>query len=313
MNNFEYIGIIAGISGEVIVKEVQKLGYKTLLISGRVDDSGMNISDKNYTIDLKEKEEIYRILKENNVNKLILGTGHILGFYLAEFLEEKGIKISVNPKMSLLAKDKLAYKKELLKNKILTPLYVKIEKNIEKYDIEEIFQKIGCPCVVKSTIDTMYPKKANQKEELQEYIEEVLKTKSSVLVEQFIEGIDTTIPVYANSKKVKAILVSYYSKAKACNLIGFGNSYIEKKLDEGQEKELLKFSEEVIKKTGILGMVRLDIIVGEDKKFYVLECNSVMVTGVHQNQIEYGKEFLQKENINFAELTVKNALEIFNN
>ena len=58
-------------------------------------------------------------------------------------------------------------------------------------------------------------------------------------------------------------------------------------------------------------MARLDIIVYKKGNFYVLECNSVMVTGVHPNQIEYGREFLERENINFAELTVKNALEIF--
>lgn len=310
MNEEEFIGIIGGISGEAIAKEVKKLGYRTYVISGREEDSGMNCSDKKLIIDLKEKEIIYKNLLDNKVDKIIFGTGHILAFKLAEFLANKGIKVSINPTSSLIAKDKFLYKKEMEKNKILTPLYIKIELN-EKYNLNEIFLKIGCPCVIKSTIDTIYPKKANTKEEIKEYIECVLKTNSTVVIEQFIEGIDTTIPVYSNLKEIKAVLVSYYSKSKSCKLEGFNDNIVFSKLSLEKEKELLKFTEEVIKKTGIIGMARLDVIVGKDNKFYVLECNSVMVTGIHKNQLEYGKEFLEKEKINFAELTVKNAFKIF--
>jgi len=312
MEKKECIAIIAGISGEVIVKELKKLNYNTFVISGRKEDSGMNISDRNFVVDLREKELIYNELVKNSIDKVILGTGHILAFELVDFLSKKGIKVSVNPKSSLIAKDKFAYKEELVKNGILTPKYMEIALN-EKYNIQEILDKIGYPCVVKSTIDTTYPKKANTKEELERHIEAIRKTNSPILVEQFIEGIDTTVPVYSNPKETKAILVSYYSKADACKLEGFGNDLIKEILSKETEKKLLRFSEDVIRKTNILGMARLDIIVDKNQNFYVLECNSVMVTGVHQNQIEYGKEFLERENINFAELTVRNALEIFNN
>ena len=245
----EYIGIIAGISGEAIVTEVKKLGYKTLIISGREKDSGMNISDKNLVIDLKLKEEIYQELRKNNVEKIILGTGHILAFQLASFLLDKGMKVSINPESSLIAKDKFLYKKILSSKGILTPKFLLINQGKE-YDLEKIIE-------------------------------------------------------------VKAVKISYYSKAKECNLIGFNFSENTIKLPNDIENRILKFSEEVIRKTNIIGMARLDIIVDKNMDCYVLECNSVMVTGVHPNQMEYGKEFLQKENINFAELTVKNALKIF--
>lgn len=307
----ECIGIVAGISGEVITKEIQKLGYKAFVIGGRLNDSGMDIADKFLVMDLKEKENIYNELVKNKVNKVILGTGHLVAFKLIEFLSEKGIKVSVNPKSSLIAKDKFAYKEELVKNGILTPKYIEIAIE-EEYNIQEIFDEIGCPCVVKSTIDTTYPKKANTKEELEKHIKTIKKTNSPIIVEQFIEGIDTTVPVYSNPKETKAILVSYYSKADACKLEGFGNDLIKEKLSKEVEEKLMKFSEDAIQKTNIVGMARLDIIVDKNENFYVLECNSVMVTGVHPNQIEYGTEFLEKEKINFAEYTVKNALEIFN-
>ena len=310
MEEKECIAVVAGISGEVIVKELKKLGYKTFVISGRKQDSGMDISDKSFVADLREKELIYNELVKNSIDKVILGTGHVLAFNLIDLWAKKGVQVTVNPKSSLIAKDKFAYKEELVKNGILTPKYIEIALDTE-YNIQEILDKVGCPCVVKSTIDTTYPKKANTKEELEKHIETIRKTNSPIVVEQFIEGIDTTVPVYSNPKETKAILVSYYSKADACKLEGFGNDLIKGKLNKEVEEKLLRFSEDVIRKTNILGMARLDIIVDKNEKFYVLECNSVMVTGVHPNQIEYGKEFLERENVNFAEYTVKNALEIF--
>ena len=62
----------------------------------------------------------------------------------------------------------------------------------------------------------------------------------------------------------------------------------------------------------IWGVSRLDIIVGKDGKNYVLECNSIIVTGVyHGMDKEYIEKFLKVSDVNFAELTVTNALEIF--
>ena len=245
MEEKEYIAVIAGISGEVIVKELHKLGYKTFIVSGREKDSGMDISDKSFVVDLREKELIYNELVKNKIDKVILGTGHLLAFNLIDFLDKKGLKVSVNPKSSLIAKDKFAYKEELVKNGVLTPKYIEIGLD-DKYNIQEILDKVGCPCVVKSTIDTTYPKKANTKEELEKHIDSIRKTKSPIIVEQFIEGIDTTVPVDSNPKEIKAILVSYYSKADACKLEGFGNDIIKRKLSKEVEERLLRFSEDVI-------------------------------------------------------------------
>ena len=38
MKEKDYIAVIAGISGEVIVKELKKLGYTAFVISGRKED-----------------------------------------------------------------------------------------------------------------------------------------------------------------------------------------------------------------------------------------------------------------------------------
>ena len=306
----ETIGIIAGISNEVIRREVAKKGYQTCIITGRENEVGTDKADKFLIKDFKEKEEILEYLKKNKISKIILGTGHVLAFKLAKYLKENGIKISIDPEKSLIAKDKDLYKKELKNKGFLTPNSILIEKN--KTLSIELLEKIKYPVVVKSTIDTLYPQKVLSKDEVLLAITEVQNTNSDVLIEEYIQGIDITVPVYSNYDETKAVLVSYYSKAKECKLKGFSfTGAEEQRLSSEIENKVMKYSEEVVKEMGTIGMVRLDIIVNSNNEFYILECNSVMVTGVHPNQIEYGKEFLEKENINFAKYTVENALKIF--
>lgn len=305
----EVIGVVAGISGKEIVCELKKLGYDTLVIGGRENEAGMEESTFKYTIDLRKKEEILDVLKKNNVKKLIVGTGHILAFELAEYLLANNIKTSINPQSSLLAKDKFLYKEKLEEIGFKTPKYILL-KNDDNIDIEKLIEKIGIPCVVKSPIDTMLPSKANTLEELEECIIEVKKTGSEILIEEFVDGIDITVPVISNYEGQKAVMLSYYNKSKACKLKGFEVTKDGSTLPREIEEKVLKLSEEIMEKTKMLGLGRLDIIVNKNYDFYILECNSVMVTGVHPNQIEYGTEFLQKEEVNFAEILVRNALTI---
>lgn len=304
----EKIAVIAGISGEAITKELQKINKKVFLICGKENESGADIADDLLVIDLSLKDKIKTYLNLNNIDKVILATGHILAFELCKYLEDNKILISVDTQASLIAKDKTIYKNLLKEKSFLTPRYIEISQNSD-FQMNRIMEKISLPCVVKSSIDKLAPQLANNEHELKQAIEEV-QVLSSVLLEEYIVGVDCTIPVVCNYKEVNALLVSYYSKAKECNLKGFQNFH-QKELTPDQEKNLKKLAEDALKETGIIGMARLDVIVDKFGRAYILECNSVMVTGVHQQQIEYGTFFLQKENINFAELLVKNALLVF--
>lgn len=307
----EYIVVIAGSSGYEITKEVQKKGYKVLLIGGRKNDYGSKIADVFFNIDLREKQKIYEKIKEKNITKLILGTGHIFALELAIFLKKKGIELSINLEASLIAKDKYLFKKKLEELNFYTPRYL-IFKSKDDINLEKIFSNLKFPLVIKATLDKTLPKKANNKEELMSYIEIMKKLDTPYIIEEYIEGVEVTVPIVSNPKDTRAILVSYYNKAKYTKLEGFFKNNEEYKLDELKEKELLEYSEKIIKKMNIWGVSRLDIIVGKDGKNYVLECNSIIVTGVYYGMDkEYIEKFLKVSDVNFAELTVTNALEIF--
>jgi phosphoribosylaminoimidazole carboxylase (NCAIR synthetase) len=304
------VAIVAGISGKEIAIELIKLKYKVAVIGGREDEPGMDIANLVLHTDLSNQKKILNFLNENNINEVIFGTGHIKAIYLAEYLNRNQIKTSIDPRRSIIAKDKYLYKELLIRLGIHTPRYILIKVSDEA-DLKDIIAKIDVPCVIKSTTDATYPQKINSSSELLKTIKEFQKFNTDILIEEYIEGVDVTIPFIANYEKVSSVLVSYYSKAKECNLKGF-NNFSELKLDKRVEGELLKYSEKIVKETGIIGVGRLDIIVKGDI-YYVLECNSVMVTGLHPNQIEYGLEFLKREDINFPKMLVDNALSLFLN
>lgn len=303
------IAVVAGISGEVIANELKKRNYGVAIIGGKENESGMDIADYVLVSDLDNHEKIYNFLTEHGIDKVIFGTGHIKAFFLAEYLCSKHIKASIDPQVSLIAKDKFLYKESLIENGFTTPNQVIFRKD-EAFSLDKVQGSIELPCVIKSTTDACYPQKVKHISEVEKAVLEIQNLGTDVLIEEFIEGVDLTVPFISNYKDVKAVMVSYYSKAKECKLKGF-DSFCDMKLDSETEAEILKYSEDVVKKTKVIGVGRLDIIV-RNNKFYVLECNSVMVTGIHPNQIEYGLEFLKKENVDFPSMLVENAIEIFN-
>lgn len=302
----EKIAVIAGISGEALTKVLQDKNYSVVVIGGKPLESGMAIADCIFVADLDEHNMIKSFLLKEKIKKVIIGTGHIKALLLAKFLKENNFTLSINPCASLLAKDKNNFKEFLRENSFQTPRFLLIKGFID--DIEKNAKEFGIPFVLKSPIDDFLPIKINTIEELSQFINEIDLTKTELLFEEYIEGIEVTVPFSANYEKVKALKISYYNKAKECALKGFENFSLGK-LGEKREKEILNLCEEVVSKVKILGLGRVDIIVKNDIP-YILECNSVMVTGIHKNQIEYGRNFLLKEEMDFPNLLIDNAIKI---
>lgn len=305
------IGIVAGISGEVLTRKLQSRGYEVALVAGKEGESGTDIANAVCIADLRETAKIIKFLKENDTKCVLIGTGHVLAIKLSKALEMEGFILSNNPDASLLAKDKIKYKECLLENGFDTPAFIKFEADITP-DTDIIIKKIGLPCVIKSAVDYILPQKANTKEELDRAIHELMLTQADFLIEEYITGADITIPVLISNGKAESIMISYYSKAKECHLKGFNTDGLhETTLSKEQEEKVKRYCEDAAIKTGMSGLCRLDAMVTENGRISILEANSVMVTGVHPNQIEYGRFFLEKEGVDFAEILVNVALDKF--
>lgn len=297
-----YIGLIAGSSGDSLTDALHNKGYKVALVAGKEEEPGVDKADKKVIIDLSNFVEIEKFFRDNKVQFIILGTGHSKAFRLASYLEKLGFYTSVDIQKSEVAKDKIRFKKELDKIKVLTPQYMSFNSD---YNLEDIVNNVGIPCVVKSPVDLIQPQKVNSKIELEEAIKELLGLKGEVLIERFISGVDCTVPVLSDGESVKSLGVTYYNKAIEYQLKGFEKIY-HPKLSEELEKEIEQLSVNIIKELRFKGLVRLDYII-ENQKIYVLELNSVIMTGYNCTSYPFFKE----KGIDIAQEMIDNAMKIY--
>ncbi len=309
------IGLIGGASGKDLTEQLHRKGYEVALIAGKNGELGTDVADYVLTTDLRNTKTACSFFKDLGVRYLILGTGHRYAFKLAEELEKEGIIANVNVSASLIAKVKNDYKDLVEEKGFLSPKYFTVLNKEDMPDIKTIEDKVGFPCVVKASIDTMYPQKANTVEELKAEIDEVLNSGSPVLIEQFIKGIDITVPVSVANGKAKAYAVCYYSKAEECDLKGFTHEeYMKEHLTEEDEAKVLDYCERLALASGFEGLPRFDAMALPGGDTYVLEVNSVGVTGISDHYEPFNNAVLRpllKKGINLAEITVDIALEKF--
>lgn len=307
------IGLIGGASGKELTERLHDKGYRVALIVGRNGEMGTEQADYLLTTDLRNVRTINSFLNDLGVKYLLVGTGHRFAFELAEKLEQYGLVPNINTSSSKLAKEKRLFKDYISKKGILTPEYISINSLDDIVNIDETIKKIGIPCVVKATIDTMLPQKANSREELIEGIQEILASGSPVIVEQFVRGIDCTVFVSVKDKIVKALPICYYSKAEDNDMKGFSSKeYSKMTLSQESEDRVKRY---IVEECGFEGLPRVDLMALPDGTAYILEVNSVGVTGICERHAPYclGTVLaLRAKGIDVAEIVVNNALAKWN-
>jgi len=83
------------------------------VVGGAENEPGMDKADFVLVGDLSKHKEIINFFREHEADKVIIGTGHRKAILLAKALEKNGFKTNINYSKSLLAKDKIKFKKEL--------------------------------------------------------------------------------------------------------------------------------------------------------------------------------------------------------
>ena len=306
MNN-KVIGLIAGQSGDSLTDELHKRNYKVAIVCGKINEPGYDNADFKIVTDLRNKEEIRKFFEEKGVKYFVVGTGAVIALYLAQYLEKFNFVSSINPEKSLLMKNKVKTKQLFERIGVRTPRYLYHKDETYKVDevIKDIQEKIGIPCVIKSNLDAIQPCCANNEKELHLFVENVKKTNTDLLVEEYINGGDLTYCLTYDGKNTVHVGIINYSKAKEYHLVGFKNSYVAK-LTENNKRKVYRMSDLIMKKTGVQGVARIDFMV--DSNFiYALEVNSVIVTGYNGSAYP----FFLKQGINIASVSIDNAIRIF--
>lgn len=299
------IGLIAGHSGDSLTDKLKNRGYAVALVGGRENEPAMNKADFTLIEDLSSHQNIASFFMDHSVSKIIVGTGHAKALSLVEYLNNRGFITNINHSKSLLAKDKIRFKNELINIDIKTPKFMSINIT-EEIPLEIIDEKIGIPCVIKSTTDAVQPQKVDTVSELIQAVEEVKATNTVVLIEEYIKGNDCTVAVVSDSNSVRSLGVTYYSKAKEYKLKGFESAY-SNKLSDKKEEELNLIATQIVEKLGFTGVSRVDFIVDEKADLsYVLELNTVIVTGYNGSAYP----FFKKQGIDIAEVMIDNSLKL---
>jgi len=299
----ECIGLIGGHSGDSLTDELHKRGYIVALVAGKDNEPGMDSAEYVLTEDLSNHKLIIKYFVECNVKNVVIGTGHSKAIELAKVLETEGFKTNIDYNKSILAKDKVKFKNLLIKIGIKTPEFISFR---DAYSIDEIINRIGLPCVVKSATDAVQPQKVNAKEDLQYAICNIKNTDTEVLIERYINGNDCTVAIINDGKYCESLGVTYYSKAKEYKLKGFDNAH-STQLSERKEQEICAIAKKIVDTLGFIGLLRIDFIIDED--VFVLELNSVIVTGYNGSAYP----FFKIQGIDIAKKMIDTAIRIFEN
>ena len=198
--------------------------------------------------------------------------------YIQSILENNGIPYTHSgPIASAKAMDKEISKKIFIKNKILTPKYIKYTFD-EKFSVLNlrIKNKIGYPVVIKplnegSSVNVFICNQKNLKNKLKR-----LKFYNEILIEEFIPGREIQAAILGDIKlgaielkpkrKFYDYEAKYNSKAKTEHIIPVN-------LKRNKFHELMSISQKVHNLIGCRGVTRSDFKFYKNK-FYLLEINT---------------------------------------
>jgi len=265
---------------------------KKILVLGGGYSKERHISLKSAKAVIKSIKEIYNVKlcdPCNNFIKIIKNFKPDVVFnalhgrygedgYIQTILETLEIKYTHSGVLSsMLAMDKEASKQIFVKNKILTPMFIKIKNNLEKIDFKKIKEIINYPLIVKpnnegSSLDVYI---CNNKKTLLKKIKK-MKNYSEFLIEKFIPGREIQVAIMGNRKlgaielkprrKFYDYKAKYSSKAKTEHIIPV-------KLSSKNYESVKKIALKAHKLLKCRGITRSDFKF-YNNKFYLLEINT---------------------------------------
>ncbi len=198
--------------------------------------------------------------------------------YIQSILETLGVKYTHSGVVSsMLAMDKEISKKIFIKNKILTPKFIKIKCNIEKINYSKIKNYLNYPVVLKpinegSSLDVFI---CNNKLSLLNRLKKMRHYKE-LLIEEFIPGREIQVAIMGNKvlgpielkpkRKFYDFNAKYDSDAKTEHIIPV-------KLSKKNLDKINKIALKAHKLLSCKGVTRSDFKYYKDK-FYLLELNT---------------------------------------
>lgn len=182
---------------------------------------------------------------------------------------------------SALAMEKIMSKHFFAIAGVLTPAHVAIRRG-EPVDSASVTAKLGPKTVVKPTNEgsAIGVTIAHTAEELPAAIEEAFVHDDSVMIEQFIEGVETTVGVLGNENlqalpTLEIVPEHEFYDYESKYVPGMSKHIVPARITEQQREECEQLAIKAHEVLGCRGMSRTDMIITDDGEIYVLEINTI--------------------------------------
>ena len=186
---------------------------------------------------------------------------------------------------SAICMDKALTKKVLVQSGIPTPKSLEYTK-AECTDVEkiknELIEKLGIPVVLKSPCQGSSIGVVIVRDEasVAEAIEEVFKYGDIMLAEQFVSGVEISVPVVGNDNPevypiIEIVPTSEFYDFESKYVPGMSEHIIPARISAKATENVNKYAKEAYEKTGCRGVSRIDFIVDENDNPYVIEINTI--------------------------------------
>jgi|LFRM01.1.fsa_nt_gb biotin carboxylase len=248
----EKIIILGAGRGQVpLINICKEYGLETIVISIDGDYPGFSIADKIYKVDVKDKESVLSIAKDEGVIGIVT-TEVEVAVPTAAWVSDRLQLPSIGYPVSLKFRNKHIMRQEAEKVGIDVPKY-SATSSIE--EATSLAEKIGYPLVIKP-VDSSSSRgvfKIQNNDELILYFNESVKHSSlnEVLIEEFVPGQEYVVEAFTNNFQVTNLIIghrdyfdipdAFIPKASVFIDANSARSDVEKRILEVNKKLVTKF------------------------------------------------------------------------
>ena len=267
--------ISAGWEQEPLVKTAKDLGHMVVATHGTKDAEGFKYADKTYIVDPKDVLRLYDIAVSEKIDGVIADQcdySYYATAYISERLDLPGAKLQTAQWVTNKGRSRIKLMED---NYIFQPKF-KICEGYE--DTLEAGELIGFPLVVKPTDNrgSIGVSKVEDAYHLKDaYLLAVAQAHSrTVLIEEFVEGIEVALDGYCLKEKEHQIL-SIASKKHSENGLFDDEIITPAEISGDMRDELEKVTSKVLKQLGIdFGATHIEYMVTPQKKCYLMEAHN---------------------------------------
>lgn len=181
--------------------------------------------------------------------------------------------------------DKILTKKLMVQSGVKTPEFMTINQSeFEKKGsvCNEVAKKIGLPAVIKascqgSSIGVVI---VNKTEEIDKTIKELFSYGDEILIEQFVEGIEISVPVIGNDTLTVLPIIEITSSNEfydyqAKYTKGMSRHIIPARISDDTKCKVEEIAKKAYKAALCRGLSRIDFIIDKNSEPYFIEINTI--------------------------------------